>query len=204
MLIEDDLKKLPLIDVFNVVLDIHNTKIHTQKQLDLLIKNFEKYKFDVPIVIGTVKGKDPICVSGNGRVSALQKYSKETNKKIEIPYIIKDFKTIGERKTYSIKKNATHMETGYDNNELLNNLLYIKQEDINLYEDLKFNYESIKDIDFAEIKSVGEFDNDIVLDFDNEALESEKKPFTIPINYMKIKTIMIYQFYNKNIFITKI
>ena len=164
---------LKKVDIFKVCLDPYNTKIHNQKQLSLLIKNFNTYDFDEPIVIGTVKGKNPIVVSGNGRVLALKEYCEKNNITVfEVPCVEKDFKSETQRKKYSISKNAVQLETRLDKKKVLQNLYEIKQEsEQEFVELLQDDFNCITELKVDTLSTIepleAEFNNDNVLSLDD-------------------------------------
>lgn len=150
---DEELKFLKKIDVFDVVLYPDNTKTHDNEQLKKLIRVIKKYNFDDPIILGTIKGKNPVVVHGNGRVLALREYSKQNNVKIEVPYFTKDFKSKNELAKYTFEKNAVSLETSIDKNKTKNMLFELKQDDIEIYNDLVLtDYNVLNDIKIEDIE----------------------------------------------------
>lgn len=188
MEIDKSLNILKKVDIFKVCLDPYNTKIHNQKQLQLLIKNFNTYDFDEPIVIGTVQGKNPIVVSGNGRVLALKEYCEKNNiLSFEVPCVEKDFKSETQRKKYSISKNAVQLETRLDKKKVLQNLFEIKQEsEQEFVELLQDDFNCITELQVDTLQPVeeldGEFNNDNVLSLDDLSgfsSQVQKNPYVL-------------------------
>ena len=94
----------------------NNAKIHTEEQIEQIMKSIQEFGMNDPIGIW---GKDNIIIEGHGRLMALQELGWT-----EVPVIRLDDLTDDQRKAYTLIHNQTTINTGFDldilNEELAN------------------------------------------------------------------------------------
>ena len=116
----------------------NNAKIHTEEQVEQIVKSIQEFGMNDPIAIWSEKN---IIIEGHGRLMACQRLGMK-----EVPVIRLDDLTDEQRRAYTLVHNQTTMNTGFDIdilNEELGNL------DIDMSE---FGFENITedDIDIEE------------------------------------------------------
>jgi hypothetical protein len=117
------------IDINEVVLDSKNAKIHTEKHITQIANSIRLngYLAGQEIGIGTIKGQDPICFDGNGRLMAMKLLGEK-----QIPCYYTDFDSELHRMKISVIINATTLETGFKKDVVKELYELIKLEPIEL------------------------------------------------------------------------
>ena len=122
----------------------NNAKIHTEEQVEQIVKSIKEFGMNDPIAIWSDKN---IIIEGHGRLMACKKLGMT-----EVPIIRLDDLTDEQRRAYTLIHNQTTMNTGFDIdilNEELGNLDIdmsefgfenITEDDIEIEED-GFNFE---------------------------------------------------------------
>ena len=83
-----------------------NAKIHTQEQVEQIMKSIEQFGMNDPIAVW---GEDNLIVEGHGRLEALKQLGYE-----EVECIRLDHLTDEERKAYTLAHNKLTMNTDFD------------------------------------------------------------------------------------------
>lgn len=122
----------------------NNAKIHTEEQIEQIVKSIEEFGMNDPIAIWS---EENIIIEGHGRLMACQKLGMK-----EVPIIRLDDLTDEQRRAYTLIHNQTTMNTGFDI-DILNEELQsididmsdfgfedITEDDIDIEED-GFNFE---------------------------------------------------------------
>ena len=78
--IDKILGKIEWVDIDTVKEYDKNPKIHTQEQIEKLSYTFEKYGFDVPIIVD----KDMVIIKGHARIAAAKRLKWKT-----VPIIVR-------------------------------------------------------------------------------------------------------------------
>ncbi len=84
----------------------NNAKIHTDEQIDQIVKSIEEFGMNDPVGIW---GEENLIVEGHGRLLALKKMGKDT-----VPCIRLDHLTEEQRKAYTLAHNKLTMNTDFD------------------------------------------------------------------------------------------
>ena len=99
-----------------------NAKIHTEEQIEQIIKSIEQFGMNDPIAVW---GKNNVIVEGHGRLEALKKLGYE-----EVECIRLDHLTDEERKAYTLAHNKLTMNTDFDFDLLSSELDDIEEIDM--------------------------------------------------------------------------
>ena len=83
-----------------------NAKIHTQEQVEQIIKSIEQFGMNDPIAVW---GEDNLIVEGHGRLEALKQLGYEEAECIRLDHL-----TDEERKAYTLAHNKLTMNTDFD------------------------------------------------------------------------------------------
>lgn len=129
-----------------------NAKIHTEEQIDQIVKSIEQFGMNDPIAVW---GKNNIIVEGHGRLEALKKLGYE-----EVECIRLDHLTDEERKAYTLAHNKLTMNTDFDFailEEELKAIDTISMDDFGF--DLDFDFEFGEDED-EDDEGSGDLTND--------------------------------------------
>lgn len=148
-----------------------NAKIHTQEQINQIIKSIKEFGMNDPI---GVWGKDNIIVEGHGRYEALKQLGIK-----EIDCIRLDHLTDEERKAYTLVHNKLTMNTDFDYeilDEELNTIIDVDME--------KYGFEVDFNLEIEPIKSEKEVD---YFYFDKEEIKKD-----IVDNWKQYKDITEY------------
>ena len=92
----------------------HNCKIHTKEQIEHIASSIKQFGFNDPL---GVWGKENVILEGNGRIEALRLLGIK-----KAPCIRLDHLSEEDRKSYVIAHNHLNLETGFDEQELLQQL----------------------------------------------------------------------------------
>lgn len=141
-----------------------NAKIHTQEQVEQIMKSIEQFGMNDPIAVW---GEDNLIVEGHGRLEALKQLGHD-----EVECIRLDHLSDEERKAYTLAHNKLTMNSDFDFDildEELNNILNIDMTDFGFLEseeEIEKEKEEKPEVEFGEV--IGEEHNYIILYFDNE------------------------------------
>lgn len=92
----------------------NNSKIHTREQIEHIANSIKEFGFNDPLGIA---GSENIVLEGNGRVEAAKLLRLQS-----LPCVRLDHMTKEEQQAYVIAHNSLNLETGFDNEILLNEL----------------------------------------------------------------------------------
>lgn len=106
--------KIEYIDIKKLTHYAQNSKIHTKEQIEHIANSIKNFGFNDPL---GVAGEDNIVLEGNGRVEAAKILGYQ-----QLPCVRLDHLTPQEQQAYVIAHNATNLETGFDENILLQEL----------------------------------------------------------------------------------
>lgn len=96
-----------------------NARVHPAKQIDLLVKNIEKFGFTTPVLVS----KEKEIIAGHGRVLALKKLGKT-----DVPCVFMESLTEGEIKTLRLSDNQIAALGDWDMNLALEDLKELTPE----------------------------------------------------------------------------
>lgn len=91
----------------------HNAKIHTEEQINQIVKSIHEFGFNDPIAVD----EDYTIIEGHGRLKAAEQMGMA-----EVPIIILDGLTDQQKKAYILAHNQLTMNTGFDLNVLADEL----------------------------------------------------------------------------------
>lgn len=108
------MKEQPLIEVVEVpVGDLvpyaRNAKIHTNEQVDQIVKSIEEFGFNDPVGVWEDPEGDLEIVEGHGRVLAAKKLGLDV-----VPVIYLNHLTDEQRRAYALAHNKLTLNTGWD------------------------------------------------------------------------------------------
>jgi hypothetical protein len=83
-----------------------NSKLHPEKQIEMLMKSIKDYGFNVPLLI---YGEDNKIVAGHGRLIAAKRLGIESLPCIRVDHLSED-----ERRAALLVLNSTNLSTGLD------------------------------------------------------------------------------------------
>lgn len=106
--------KIEYIEIEKLTHYAKNSKIHTNEQVGHISNSIKKFGFNDPLGIA---GEDNVVLEGNGRVDAARLLGYKTLPCIRLDHLSKE-----EQKAYVIAHNATNLETGFDDQILLEEL----------------------------------------------------------------------------------
>lgn len=106
--------KIEYIKIEQLTLYKNNTKIHTEEQVEHIANSIKRFGFNDPLGIS---GKENIVLEGNGRIEAARKLGFK-----ELPCVRLDHLSAEAQQAYVIAHNALNMETGFDEEKLLQEL----------------------------------------------------------------------------------
>ncbi len=86
-----------------------NAKVHTDEQVDQIVRSIEEFGFNDPVAVWHNEAGEPEIVEGHGRVLAAKKLGLET-----VPVITLDALTDEQRRAYALVHNKLTMNTGFD------------------------------------------------------------------------------------------
>jgi ParB-like chromosome segregation protein Spo0J len=100
-----------------------NAKIHTEEQVEQIIKSIQKFGNCDPIAID----ENNVIIEGHGRFEALKRLGQD-----KIPVIVISHLTENQKRAYRILHNKINMNTGFDEELLRAELEKITLEDFDL------------------------------------------------------------------------
>lgn len=114
-----------------------NAKIHTDEQIEQIMKSIQNVGFLDPIGID----EDGMIIEGHGRYYAAQKLNME-----EVPCIELIGLTETQKKAYILAHNKLTMNTGYDFDKLSNELKSLKEDSFEEFHMLGFEDHEVEEL----------------------------------------------------------
>lgn len=111
---KDNELKIEYIEIEKLKHFENNSKIHTKEQIEHIANSIKEFGFNDPLGIA---GDDNVVLEGNGRVEAAKLLGLQ-----KLPCVRLDHMTKEEQQAYVIAHNSLNLETGFDNEILLNEL----------------------------------------------------------------------------------
>lgn len=118
-----NVKEIELIDIIELTPNPNNTKIHTKKQIDVLVRSMKKVGFNDPIQVDETN----VILAGHGRLKAAKKAGL-----VKVPCIRVLGLSESEKRAYTISHNQIGAMTGMDEQMLAIELDLLKQDDFEL------------------------------------------------------------------------
>lgn len=111
----------------------HNSRTHSDAQVDQLVKSIQEFGFNNPILVD----ENDVIIAGHGRLMAAQKAGLE-----EVPTIKLSHLSENQKRAYIIADNKIADNAGWDEDMLKAEMLALKDEDFDL-EPLGFSHEEL-------------------------------------------------------------
>lgn len=147
--------KIEIIKIDDLICYENNAKIHTDEQINQIVKSIQEFGFNDPIAID----ENNMIIEGHGRLYALKKLEHKEVECIRLSHF-----TEQQKKAYILTHNKLTMNTGYDLNLLEKEMLSIS--DYNMSD---FGFETI---DFSQFEEKEEDEEVLETIFNNVEKES--------------------------------
>ena len=114
----------------------NNAKLHPETQIEKIARSIELYGFDQPIIVDA----EGVIIKGHGRLLAAQLLGLEL-----VPVIVRDDLTSVQAAAARIADNKV-AESPWDENLLPMELSMLQDNDVDIHNDLGFDYEEIENL----------------------------------------------------------